>query len=220
MAQVSSAIGVISGDVVDSTQLSATQFERVLEQVRLVQGGISKAHKQNAHSIARGDEFQSVVYNISDILRYTLLYRLSIKALGKEFDCRISFAIAQQNQLRDKVDESTGEAFTLSGRALKALKSERLVFNSDQTQFNERFELLFRYLDKQVSELTARQCEVILPLLENISKDKKSMNVIALAEHLGVANATVSKSLKASGWSLIEDLNTQFSEQVTRQWHV
>jgi len=151
-----------------------------------------------------------VIHDIQHVLRYTIIYRLSIKSLGKAFDSRISFAIAANADLRELLPESMGEAFVLSGRGLKEIKNDRLLFTCEYPTLIEQFELLFKYLDKQITELTARQCEVLLPMI----KSKKELTISELAQELDIATATTSKSLKASGWSLIKALNTKFVKQV------
>lgn len=209
-------IAVISGDIVNSTKLTSEQFEQLLKRIKDIQKWITEGYSSNAHSIERGDEFQTVIHDIECALRYTIIYRVGIKALGKEFDSRISFAIASNADLRESVSESMGEAFVLSGRGLKAMKSSRLLFTSDRIELNERFDLLFKYLDRQLTDLTSRQCEVMLPML----RTNEGLSITELAEHLEVADATVSKSLKASGWSLISELNWYFINQVAGLKHV
>ncbi len=210
MEHIYKPIAVISGDIVNSTKLTSEQFEQLLKRIKDIQKWITEGNSSNAHSIERGDEFQSVVHDIESALRYTIIYRLGIKALGNEFDSRISFAIASNADLRESVSESMGEAFVLSGRGLKALKSARLLFNSDSFELTEHFDLLFKYLDRQLTELTSRQCEVILPML----RTNEGLLGGELAEKLNVATSTISKSLKASGWPLISELNRKFINQV------
>ena len=216
MESIYRPIGVISGDIVNSTKLTSEQFEELLKRIKEIQKWISEGDSKNVHSIERGDEFQSVVHDIESALRYTLLYRVGIKALGKEFDSRISFAIASNSDLRDSVSESMGAAFVLSGRGLKNLKNDRLYFNSDVFKLTEHFDLLFKYLDRQLTELTSRQCEVMLPMLQ----DNDILSVNDLAKKLHIAAATASKSLKASGWPLVNALNCRFINQVTRLQYV
>ncbi|OED54310.1 hypothetical protein BEI46_15585 [Aliivibrio fischeri] len=216
MEHIYKPIAVISGDIVNSTKLTSEQFEQLLNRIKEIQKWITEGNSSNVHSIERGDEFQSVVHDIESALRYTIIYRLGIKALGNEFDSRISFAIASNADLRESVSESMGEAFVLSGRGLKALKNARLLFNSDSSELAEYFDLLFKYLDRQLTELTSRQCEVILPMLQT----NEGLLVGELAEKLNVATSTISKSLKASGWPLISELNRKFINKVVGLRHV
>lgn len=216
MVPIYTPIAVIHGDIVNSTKLTATQFEQLLKRIKEIQHWISTENTANAHSIERGDEFQSIVHDIEHALRYTLLYRIGIKALGKEYDSRISFAIAAKADLRERVAESMGAAFVLAGRGLKTLKNARLCFNADNTNLTTHFDLLFKYLDRQLTELTARQCEVLLPML--ISQDE--LLISELAQQLNIATATASKSLKASGWPLLNELNQQFIHHVAEFKHV
>ncbi|MGN2672928.1 hypothetical protein VFES401_08325 [Aliivibrio fischeri] len=216
MEHIYKPIAVISGDIVNSTKLTSEQFEQLLNRIKEIQKWITEGNSSNVHSIERGDEFQSVVHDIESALRYTIIYRLGIKALGNDFDSRISFAIASNADLRESVSESMGEAFVLSGRGLKALKNARLFFNSDSSELTEYFDLLFKYLDRQLTELTSRQCEVILPMLQT----NEGLLVGELAEKLNVATSTISKSLKASGWPLISELNRKFINKVVGLRHV
>lgn len=209
-------ISVISGDIINSTELSSEQFERLLTRIKDIQTWINEGNKSNVHSIERGDEFKTVVHDIENSLRYTIIYRVAIKALGKQFDSRISFAIASNADLRESVSESMGEAFILSGRGLKNLKNDRLYFDSDHLELSENFNLLFKYLDRQLTELTARQCEVMLPML----RTNDALSVNELSSRLNIAAATASKSLKASGWSLISELNYRFINRVIGLKHV
>lgn len=216
MKPANKVIAVIRGDIVNSTKLSTDQFEQLLKRIKDIQNWITEGNRLNAHSIERGDEFQTVVHDIENALRYTIIYRTGIKALGKEFDSRISFAIAANADLRELVSESMGAAFVLSGRGLKELKNDRFLFSSDRHELTEHFNLLFKYLDRQLTELTSRQCEVMLPML----KTNEDLSISALAEKLDIAIATASKSLKASGWPLISELNLRFIHQVVELKYV
>ena len=210
MTNKGTTLAVLTGDIVNSTKLNVAQFDTLLHRLEEIQSWISQANAGNTHSIRRGDEFQTVIYDPANALRYTLLYRVGTKALGKAFDCRISFAIACNEGTRELVDESMGEAFIRSGRGLKTLKSEFMHFDSDRSELVGQFSLLLKYLDWQLSALTSRQCEVLLPMLQH----EDSLSVSELADRLDIAVATASKSLKASGWSLIQALREQFYTQV------
>ena len=210
MTNKGTTLAVLTGDIVNSTKLNVAQFDTLLHRLKEIQSWISQANAGNTHSIRRGDEFQTVIYDPANALHYALLYRVGTKALGKAFDCRISFAIARNEGTRELVDESMGEAFIRSGRGLKTLKSEFVYFDSDRSELVAQFSLLLKYLDWQLSALTSRQCEVLLPMLQH----EDSLSVSELADTLNIAVATASKSLKSSGWPLIQALREQFYTQV------
>jgi predicted DNA-binding protein YlxM (UPF0122 family) len=90
------------------------------------------------------------------------------------------------------------------------LKSYRLAFSSDHLELNKHFDLLFKYLDRQLTDLTSRQCEVMLTMLQA----DEDLTISELAEKLDIATATASKSLKASGWQLIFEQNFQFIKKL------
>jgi biotin operon repressor len=51
-------------------------------------------------------------------------------------------------------------------------------------------------------------------------KDNNGMSLTELADTLNIASATASKSLKASGWQIISELNGYFINQVKGLKHV
>ncbi|MCL1079961.1 hypothetical protein D5R81_18170 [Parashewanella spongiae] len=209
MESITKPIAVIIADIVDSTDLTTEQFDTYLIKVKAIQKWISEQSPSCIHNIKRGDEFQSVIYDVHNALKYTLMYRLAIKSLGKEFDCRISFAIASNADIRESLPESMGEAFILSGRGLNTLKNDKMTFTSDCQVLVEIFKLLVKYLDRQITELTSRQCEVMLLMLQSTDISLKQ-----LAANLQTAPSTISKSLKASGWHLVHELIQQFEIKV------
>ncbi|MFH0267352.1 hypothetical protein [Vibrio rumoiensis] len=67
MASASKPIAVISGDIVNSTKLTSDQFDQLLKRIKDIQGLITKGNSSNAHSIERGDEFQTVAHDIETL---------------------------------------------------------------------------------------------------------------------------------------------------------
>ncbi len=93
------------------------------------------------------------------------------------------------------------------------MKHNHLSFQSSDPAITSQFSLFTKYLDRQVTELTSRQCEVMLPLLRSFGE----ISYGELASQLGVSNATVSKSLKSAGWTLIEELLIQFQSRLEKE---
>lgn len=62
MEPIDKPIAVISGDIVSSTKLTSDQFDSLLKRIKDIQAWITEGNSFNAHSIERGDEFQTVVH--------------------------------------------------------------------------------------------------------------------------------------------------------------
>lgn len=202
---------MISGDIVKSTHLTPQEHKRATKCIEEVQAWMTERCSLNTHVVFRGDEFQSVVHDFESALIYAIALRVALKAHGKRFDARISLAIAANNTLDESVQKSFGNAFTLAGRGLKGMKKERLLFNTHNATLTESYRLLFLYLDRQLTMLTTRQCELMAPMLLS----NMSLSVSELAETKNIAIATASISLNTAGWLLIQELNSQFRRDFT-----
>ena len=96
-----------------------------------------------------------------------------------------------------------GEAFTLSGRGIESMNDERLLIQTDQGAniANRSLELIVKFIDRQITGLTTRQCEVLVPLLASQAKIQQK----ELAKMLNITEGTISSSLKRSEWGLISE---------------
>lgn len=199
----SSPIAVITGDIVDSTKLSNKDFDLIMYGLQSALTTIKNSHARNDSYNKRGDAFQIVIHDYHNTLRYALYLRTYLKSLKKPFDCRLSIAIARNANLRFNLESSMGDAFTLSGRGMESMTNERLVIQTDRDQAiaNRSLELIVKFIDRQITSLTSRQCEVLVPLLATNQKIQQK----ELASLLQITEGTVSSSLKRSEWALISE---------------
>ncbi len=137
-------------------------------------------------------------------IRALLYFRAVVKAIkGLNADTRIALAwgrIDESTINPERISESTGDAFTLSGRALAEMdKSKRLIMKlSDALVINKLNDYAFlSYTLLLIEEITNRwtekQAEAIIPAMLGVKQK-------TIANELGLAQSTVNKRLNGAGW--------------------
>ncbi|MDF9390573.1 hypothetical protein FLM06_17220 [Vibrio cholerae] len=203
-------IAVISGDIVRSTELEHSMYEDLLYTLYNQLSLIRSLNPNNKFEVTRGDSFQVLVQDIENAATYALLLRTSLKSRNSNYDCRISLAIGHDVSIRHTIGSSTGDAFTLSGRALDKMTTDTLKVSTLVQPFNEHFDLLTKYLDNQVSEMTERQCAITYIVLKN----QHSLTQKEIAELLGVNRVSVNRSINSANLNLISEYTQLFSQKV------
>jgi len=203
------SISVLSGDIVRSTALSNAMYDDLLytlhEQLTL----ICNDHPLNRFEVTRGDAFQVILYNPKDAAKYALLIRVGLKSRNSHFDCRISIGIGANAAIRHNIGNSTGDAFTLSGRALDSMSSETLKISTHNETFNAHFTLLTKYVDHQVSALTERQCAITYILLTKTG----ALTQGNIADMLGANRVSINRSIKSANLSFINEYILLFAKK-------
>ncbi|WP_206512300.1 hypothetical protein [Colwellia sp. Arc7-635] len=177
-----------SGDIIRSTELSHEVYEDLLYTPHNQLAFICSINPSNKFEISRGDSFQVLVQDPENAARYALLIRTSLRS--NNYDCRINIAIGHDVSIRHTIGSSTGDAFTLSGRALDNMASDTLKVTTSLQTFNEYFGLLTKYLDHHISEMTERQCAIAYIMLKN----QPSLTQKEIAELLGVNRVSINRS--------------------------
>lgn len=112
---------VITGDIVNSTKLSPSELAHVRETLSKTVRGFSA---RNSDSIVRGMEFfqgdswQLLMRDPRASLRLALLIQANLKS-QRDVETWASIGIGSVDSIEKSAATSTGEAFTLSGRALE-----------------------------------------------------------------------------------------------------
>ncbi|WP_181306371.1 hypothetical protein [Rufibacter sp. XAAS-G3-1] len=230
-------IGVLTGDIVDSTKL--TSIERARLEERLNEGLTKIVGKQN-YELYRGDSFQIVINEPSTALRTAIKIRCLLrKSLIKEdlyneaketypsekkgrnlstlhfsykknvVDARISIGIGAKGYSSQNIKTSDGEAFQLSGRTLDNLKSkgQKLVVTTQNKPFNDYIDVICSFLDVFINNWSLQQAEVVYELLEG----KKQ---IEIAEMINIKQASVSQRINTAHWQEIEKAINLFEKKV------
>ncbi|GGK68768.1 hypothetical protein ACD591_17355 [Rufibacter glacialis] len=229
-------IAVLTGDIVESTLLSATERTRLNQ--ALTQGLTTLVGKDQ-HEIFRGDSFQILLEDPSLALKTALQVRCLLRkslisdqlqqdvtqektegienkkanpllySYKKEVvDARIAIGLGKTGYKSPHIRTSDGEAFQLSGRALDSLKSKgpRLVVATPHQEFNAYQEVICSFLDVFINSWSLQQAEVVFELLEG----KKQQEI---AEMLHISQASVSQRTTTAHWQEVEKALALFQKK-------
>lgn len=195
---------VITGDIIGSSELIATEREKLLRHLKATFSGISKyilTDKEENFEIYRGDSFQGRIAEKEKALLVSILIRASLRRmssnhkLDSQWDARIAVGLGEITQFGEKITESDGEAFQHSGRALDQMKKndDRLKISCANEEWNEEWNVECILCDTIMKRWTTNQAEVIYPyLLRGLTQEK-------LAREIGISQPAVRKRLVTSG---------------------
>jgi len=220
---------VLTGDVIESTELSTKELERAREVLSKATKRLSAMHTQAVRGepeFFRGDSWQVLLAEPKWALRASLLIRALLRAeLGA--DTRISIGIGVVDKIEYQVSMSTGEAFTLSGRALDKITGYFELTGALPDRAGALapwFSVILHLCSGLIRSWTRRQAEIVAKalMLKDPTQDKGDPTHEEIAKSLRppVSKQTVTESLTGANWRvLLEPLrafeNTNWTELIT-----
>ena len=198
---------VITGDIVNSTQLKTDQEKSLLKQI----AAILEPHK---HEFFRGDSFQAYVKDPALALKIALQCRTAAVGIDPEefpaiSDVRLSIGIGPVEEPVKALATAKGEAFLLSGRALDNMekKEGRLIIVTENNMTNLALGVMSDYINSIYRHMTPKQAEVIAELLKGVSQ-------LHVAEKLNRSKSTISQHATAGRWDEIENILNKYQQIV------
>ena len=204
----SAPIAVLTGDVVDSSRLTGDARTRLLEVLK----GLTPVVRELAPGavplpidVYGGDSWQLVLTRPSSALRIALLVRATLLAEvdpeGTDpVDTRIVIARGGADFLStERVSESEGEAFRLSGRTLADLSGRRMAFVVAGRSHLSDWDVAVRLLDTLVQDWTAKQARTMVGALQGWRQDE-----IAALWSPRIAQPSVAGHLRAARWDAVD----------------
>ena len=199
--------GVLTGDLVKSKAFEPHR-DRVLGALKSAFEA-AESFKQKPSEfirfsrIFRGDSFQAVVSDPVDTLKIALFLRaelMMIKIPETQPDARIGLGIGTIESLnKAKIEESDGEAFRYSGKALDGLiKYRRLSLVSAWKDWNRQFEPMGSSLDAIIQRWTPEQAEAMSFMLQGRTQQE-------IARILRIKQPAVQQRLLTAGHFAIRD---------------
>lgn len=206
---------VITADIVDYTKLSENQANKILNAIHIVFNKLAISRTNLIHNflIKRGDSIQMEIEDPSETLKVALLLKSAInkidfynnKRRAPTNDIRIAIGVGDIDTKRENVNESTGDAYTNSGRTLDSMKKNKrlLAIKTNNDSINAELETEFKLLEVIMSGWKTTSAEVIYWTLLGFSESQ-------IAEQLNVSQSAINQRKGTAGWSGIEHLLNRF----------
>ena len=194
---------VLTGDIVASQRLSATELDRVratVEEACAQMAQWSPGLVPRAVEFSRGDAWQILLRDPSMALRSALWIRAAL-LFRCGVDTRVAVGIGSVTPLAESLSLSGGEAFVRSGQALDTLSPARLtIVLPHSSPFSPWVDLVAKLCDAMVGSWTQRQAELVHAALS-----PRSLTQSAIAAELvpPVSKQAVGKGLRAANWDAI-----------------
>lgn len=193
--------GVITGDLIKSVEFRASRNE-ILFRLKEI---LASAPKLAAHEeefiifsdIFRGDSFQGILSRPSSSLKIALYIQAELlrKPVGDvHVESRLGIGLGPVDFLdKNRIVESDGEAFRLSGQALDQTdKYRRLTMLSLSEEINQHLNLLAVSLDAVMQRWSNEQAEAISYWLQGQTQE-------SIAHTLGIKQPAVHQRLQLAG---------------------
>lgn len=199
---------VLTADIVHSTQLQPDDLKALLETEEELLAG-------TRFEFYRGDSFQAYLSNAAAALRLVLQLRTAARRLNQQYgegliDVRCAVGLAAGDPPPEPVGTASGPAFLLSGRSFDALVNGAcLAIVSEHAEANLSLDLVARFADHLLRQLTGRQAAVIFELLGDRSQQE-------VARVLGKSPATISQHVHSGAWPELERLLRDYSTLIDR----
>lgn len=202
--------GVITGDIVDSSQIKAQNRGHLLNCLNSMSEELQLISPFRME-LFRGDSFQLLVEDASAAMKIAILLRAGLihstpDKDEKAWDARISLGIGNVEFLSDSIVTSDGEAFQYSGRQLDEMGKQCLAVKTPWEEANKELELSTAFLDDIIKGWSGKQAGMIyLSLRQDIPKKD-------VAELIGTSVQNVRNVLATAKENLVKKYLERYSE--------
>lgn len=194
---------VITGDVIDSRKSESFEWVESLKSVLSLYG-----KTPGDWEIFRGDSFQLMLK-----AEFAMLAALHIKAVMRaaaSLDVRMGIGIGTVKHRAEKITESNGEAFVLSGSCFESLKKQTLGVKTTDASINKALNIMLGLALLAIDAWSATVGRVISARIEHPEKNQQE-----LAVFLERSQSSISDALKRGGWDEIMLLENYYREQIS-----
>ncbi|MGC6430961.1 MAG: transcriptional regulator [Jejuia sp.] len=197
---------VITGDIIKSRNQNDPNIW--LDTLKQTLSNLSSEKKY--WDIYRGDSFQIEIRDYLASFICAVYLKACIKSI-KGLDVRLAIGIGDKTYNGEKVSESTGEAFILSGETLESLKKEKQNLRVQTTNFDLDLELnlYFKLALIAMDNWTVNTAEIVKLSIENPDALQSELGKI-----IGINQNAVSMRQKRAYLSEINELDLMYREKI------
>lgn len=201
-------IAVITGDIVNSAVLNEAQKKHI-------QNGIEHFKHEGIllkPRFYRGDSFQLAVKPVVALL-LALKFRMEVRRKNEAADLRTSIGIGEVSSWNEDVLLADGPAFVLSGKNLDSLKKKDLniIIVTGNKELDSELETYCYMADVLLKSFSSVQANVLFYKLDRIPQEK-------IAEILNISQPSVSKTLKAANWKVLEKFLERYEQIIEKHY--
>ncbi|MBO6572590.1 transcriptional regulator [bacterium] len=196
-------IAVLTGDIVNSRKGETKNWLTALKNVLSHYGAEPKDWE-----IYRGDSFQ-----LSVKPENAFIAAIHIKAEIKKttsLDVRLGIGLGEETHKADKITESNGSAYQLSGEGFDLLKKQTLAFKLQNKELTQELNLMLALLLLTADRWSNTVAEVIKTVIEHPEKNQQE-----IAQILNKSQSNVSEALKRGGFEEIMNMNKFYQAKIS-----
>lgn len=196
-------IGIITGDIIKSTQIEGNKWVGQMESV------LQKEGKEGQDwTIFGGDTFQLKTANPAKAI--TKAIYIFSEMYGKhEIRLRQSIGIGGVEYDSGRLATSNGLAFRFSGRGIEKIGKRKLIVKSGSKDFDLMAMTMLSLAEKIIDDWTPRMAYIFFMKMSQPEKTQKE-----LAKMLDVRQSVISESLKRSGHKEIDGMLNYMENQL------
>jgi hypothetical protein len=195
---------ILTGDLVRSSAIDADRYPALMQALQQCLLPFSPPGVATP-VVYRGDGFQLATLP-AQAFNAALYTRLTL--ISQHADARIAIAVAPAEHMRADLNQSTGQAFTLSGQLLDSLQETRWQWLDPQQPLSQAEQLMLQLVSVQLQQLTARQATVLLTYLQQQRPQHQQ-----LAVFFNTSRANITHLLNQAQYSLIGQVVDYFANR-------
>ncbi len=219
---------VLTGDLVKSSRLTCDQSREAMDELKSAAAAFNAAYPGAIHKemdTFRHDSWQLLLNNPVFAFRAALFFRCVLKmksSAGIKFDTRISIGIGPVDFVAEnRVSDSRGPAFTLSGRGLDGMKNAHLAFDGSFADADDWYDVslgVVPLLDCVVTDWTPVESGAVSAALLGKTQLETADYLRAKQDSVPTRQA-IGDSLSRAHWSTVHDVLAWQEEKIARSLH-
>lgn len=225
-----SAIGklhaVLTGDLVNSSQLTSSQSQQAMELLRTSATLFESCFPGTlcgSMDTFRHDSWQLLLNKPEQAFRTALFLRSALKMESDartKYDTRISIGIGTVEYIAaERISDSRGPSFTLSGRGVDTMKEASLSFSiatDDKESWSDMIHAVIPLLDCITTDWTPTESRAVNAALMGLTQEKSAAHWISKKNNPPSRQA-IGDSLLRAHWKSVHSVLLQAEKKVLKE---